>query len=215
MTAIYGQLFELGAGGKIIPDLATGYTYSPNAKTVTITLRQGVKFSDGTPFNAQAVAYNWKRDLGPTAIKNGLNPPWLVATQKAPKGSPPGTAEPALPGDIQVTGPYTIVVHQIAPNGAFIDQLFDSIPNWIASPTALQKEGASFGQNPVGAGPFMVVEQHPQQRARGQEEPDLLAVGLPATSTRSRSRRSAATRRPTRRCWPTRARSTRTCPPRS
>ncbi len=94
MTAIYGQLFELGAGGKIIPDLATGYTYSPNAETVTITLRQGVKFSDGTPFNAQAVAYNWNRDLGPTAITNGLNPPWLVAEQKAPKGSPPGTAEP-------------------------------------------------------------------------------------------------------------------------
>ena len=106
MTAIYGQLFELGSGGKIIPDLATGYTYSPNAETVTITLRQGVKFSDGTPFNAQAVAYNWNRDLGPIAIKNGLNPPWLVAEQKAPKGSPPGTAEPPLPGDIQVTGPY-------------------------------------------------------------------------------------------------------------
>src|ERR1700728_5451527 len=65
MTAIYGQLFELGSGGKIIPDLAAGYTYSPDAKTVTITLRTGVKFSDGTPFNAQAVAYNWNRDLGP------------------------------------------------------------------------------------------------------------------------------------------------------
>src|SRR5215469_1608747 len=41
MTAIYGQLFHLGAGGKIIPDLATGYTFSPDAKDVTITLRQG------------------------------------------------------------------------------------------------------------------------------------------------------------------------------
>src|ERR1700729_2794351 len=92
MEAVYGQLFMLGAGGKIEPDLATGYSFSPNAETVTITLRKGVKFSDGTPFNAQAVIYNWNRDLGPTAIKNGLNPPWLVATQKAPKGSPPGTA---------------------------------------------------------------------------------------------------------------------------
>src|ERR1700722_15786177 len=85
MTAIYGQLFELGTGGKIIPDLATGYTFSPDAKTVTITLRQGVKFTDGTPFNAQAVAYNWNRDLGPIAIKNGLNPPWLAAKPKAAK----------------------------------------------------------------------------------------------------------------------------------
>jgi peptide/nickel transport system substrate-binding protein len=179
MTAIYGQLFELGAGGKIIPDLAAGYTYSPDAKTVTITLRQGVKFSDGTPFNAQAVAYNWNRDLGPIAIKNGLNPPWLVAEQKAPKGSPPGTAEPALPGDIQVTGPYTIVVHQIAPNGAFIDQLFDSIPDWIASPAALQKEGASFGQNPVGAGPFVVASNTPNNELVVKKNPDYWQQGHP------------------------------------
>ena len=179
MTAIYGQLFELGAGGKIVPDLATGYTFSPNAETVTITLRQGVKFTDGTPFNAQAVAYNWNRDLGPTAIKNGLNPPWLVAEQKAPKGSPPGTAEPALPGDIQVTGPYTIVVHQIAPNGAFIDQLFDSIPDWIASPTALQKEGASFGQNPVGAGPFVVASNTPNNELMVKKNPTYWQAGYP------------------------------------
>ncbi|MGH3291933.1 MAG: ABC transporter substrate-binding protein, partial [Trebonia sp.] len=58
MEAIYGQLFMLGPGGKIEPDLATGYSFTPDAKTVTITLRKGVKFSDGTPFNAQAVIYN-------------------------------------------------------------------------------------------------------------------------------------------------------------
>jgi peptide/nickel transport system substrate-binding protein len=179
MTAIYGQLFELGAGGKIIPDLAAGYTFSPDAKTVTITLRQGVKFTDGTPFNAQAVASNWERDLGPTAIKNGLNPAWLIAEQKAPKGSPPGTAEPPLAGDIQVTGPYTIVVHQDAPNGAFIDQLFDSIPNWIASPTALGKEGASFGQNPVGAGPFEVVTNTPNDELVVKKNPGYWQTGHP------------------------------------
>ena len=52
-SAIYGQLFELGTGGAVVPDLASGYSFSPDAKTVTITLRKGVKFTDGTPFNAQ------------------------------------------------------------------------------------------------------------------------------------------------------------------
>jgi len=178
-VAIYGQLFELGTGGKIVPDLATSYTFSPDAKTVTITLRQGVTFSDGTPFNAQAVYYNWERDLGPIAIKNGLNPPWLVAMQPAPKGSPPGTPEPVAAGAIQVTGPYTIVVHQTVPNGAFIDQLFDSIPNWIASPTALQKEGASFGQNPVGAGPFTVVTNVPNTELVVKKNPTYWQAGHP------------------------------------
>jgi peptide/nickel transport system substrate-binding protein len=179
MTAIYGQLFELGTGGKIIPDLATGYTFSPDAKTVTINLRQGVKFTDGTPFNAQAVDYNWERDLGTTAIKNGLNPPWLIAEQAAPKGSPPGTAEPPAAGAIEVTGPYTIVVHQSLPNGAFIDQLFDAIPNWIASPTALQKEGASFGTNPVGAGPFVVASNTPNNELIVKKNPSYWQKGFP------------------------------------
>jgi peptide/nickel transport system substrate-binding protein len=179
MTAIYGQLFELGSGGKIVPDLATGYTLSPNAETVTITLRQGVKFTDGTPFNAQAVYDNWERDLGTIAIKNGLNPPWLIAELPAPKGSAPGTAEPPAKGAIQVTGPYTIVVHQSAPNAAFIDQLFDAIPNWIASPTALQKEGASFGTNPVGAGPFEVVSNTPNSELVVKKNPGYWQAGHP------------------------------------
>ncbi|HEX8007237.1 MAG TPA: ABC transporter substrate-binding protein [Trebonia sp.] len=179
MTAIYGQLFELGSGGTIIPDLATGYSFSPDAKTVTVTLRQGVKFTDGTPFNAQAVYDNWMRDLGPIGIKNGLNPPWLVPMQSAPKGSPPGTPEPALPSAVTVDGPYSLVVHQIVPNGAFIDQLFDSIPNWIASPTALQKEGASFGQNPVGAGPFEVATNVPNTELVVKKNPGYWQTGRP------------------------------------
>src|SRR5262249_27257116 len=47
-NAVYGQLFELGDNGKLIYDLATGYKYSNGNKTVTIDLRPGVKFSDGS-----------------------------------------------------------------------------------------------------------------------------------------------------------------------
>ena len=152
MEAIYGQLFMLGPGGKIQPDLATGYTFSPDAKTVTITLRQGVKFTDGTPFNAQAVIDNWNRDFGPLAVKAGISPRWNVAriNPKDPTSAP-------VKGTFAATGPYTVVVHQNVPNAAFINQLFDSIPTWIASPTAIAKMGEqAFAKNPVGAGPFVV-----------------------------------------------------------
>ena len=178
-SAIYGQLFELGTGGKVVGDLATGYTFSPDAKTVTITIRQGVKFTDGTPFNAQAVLYNWERDLGPVGIANGLAPNWLVAKAPAPKGAPPGTLTPPVAGAIQVTGPYTLVVHQIAPNGAFINQLFDSIANWIVSPTAVKTEGASFGQHPVGAGPFTVVTNAPNNELIVKKNPAYWQAGHP------------------------------------
>jgi peptide/nickel transport system substrate-binding protein len=152
MEAVYGQLFLLGPGGKVQPDLATGYKFSPDAKTVTITLRQGVKFSDGTPFNAQAVIYNWNRDFGPLAVKAGISPRWTVA-----RTNPKDPTSAPVKGAFVATGPYTIVVHQNVPNAAFINQLFDTIPTWIASPTAIQKMGEqAFAKNPVGAGPFVV-----------------------------------------------------------
>jgi len=178
-TAIFGNLFELGPGNAIEPDLATSYSYSANAETVTINLRQGVTFTDGTPFNAQAVYYNWMRDLGPIAIKAGLDPNWDIKYAAAPKGAPPFTPEPALASDFTVTGPYQIVVHQDQPNGAFIDQLFDYPETWIGSPTAIAKEGASFGQAPVGAGPFEVVSNVPNTQLVVKKNPTYWQAGHP------------------------------------
>ena len=153
MEAIYGQLFMLGPGGKVQPDLATSYSFSSDAKDVTITLRQGVKFSDGTPFNAAAVIANWDRDFGPLAVKANIAPRWPVA-----RSNPKDPTSMPVKGAYEATGPYTVVVHQNVPNAAFINQLFDTIPIWIASPTAVTKMGEqAFAKNPVGAGPFVVV----------------------------------------------------------
>jgi len=181
MTAIYGQLFELGAGGKIVPDLATGYTFSPDGKTLTITLRKGVTFTDGTPFNAQAVYSNWMRDLGPVGIASGFSSPWPIAELPVPKNAPPGPppAEPPAAGVIEVTDPYTIVLHMTAPDGAAIDQLFDNIETWIASPAALQKEGTTFGNNPVGAGPFQVVSNVPNNELIVKKNASYWEAGHP------------------------------------
>ena len=137
MNAIYGDLFELGTGGKLIPDLATGYSYANGGKTVNLTIRQGVTFSDGTPVNAAAVVYNWKRDLAGTC-----------------------TCKPELPryAGHQATGPYSLSFTLSYVYAPFIDSLQADIFNWIVSPTALQKMGEkAFALSPVGAGPFTVV----------------------------------------------------------
>src|SRR5207237_7393845 len=52
MNSIFGQLFQLAEGGKLIPDLATAAAPSDAGKTWTITLRPGLKFSDGTTLDA-------------------------------------------------------------------------------------------------------------------------------------------------------------------
>jgi peptide/nickel transport system substrate-binding protein len=179
MTSVYGELFHLGAGGKIVPDLATGYKFSPDAKTVTITLRQGVKFSDGTPFNAQAVLYNWQRDFGPVAKAAGLVPPWVVA-RTLPPTNPNFITAPLAKSAVTVSGPYTLVVHQIAPNAAFINQLFDVSVNWIGSPTAIQKEGEQkFAQYPVGAGPFTIVSDSYSNEVVVKKNPNYWQSGHP------------------------------------
>src|SRR5216683_958108 len=100
MDAIYGELFELGSGGKIIDDLATGYAFSNGGKTVTIDLRHGVSFTDGTPFNAAAVAFNIKRDLAsPCTCKPTT---WTVTSITTPD-------------------PYTVVLNLAQPDGALIN----------------------------------------------------------------------------------------------
>ena len=66
--AIYDALFTLSAGtGAVTPKI--GQSLTPNsAQTVwTLTLRPGVKFSDGTPYDAAAVEFNWARDKAPTS----------------------------------------------------------------------------------------------------------------------------------------------------
>ncbi|MBO0805456.1 MAG: ABC transporter substrate-binding protein [Nocardiopsaceae bacterium] len=174
MDAIYGSLFELGPKGKIIPDLASGYSFSPDAKTVTIRLRHGVTFTDGTPFNAQAVLWDWNR-LFTQGAKTGTEPAWDVA-----RTNPKNPLSPPVKGAIQAKGPYTIVIHQDQPNGAFIDQMIDLFPDWIGSPAAFRKMGEDkFAKDPVGAGPFQVVSDTTSSQLVVKKNPGYWQKGHP------------------------------------
>jgi peptide/nickel transport system substrate-binding protein len=149
-NAVFGQLFELGDNGKLIDDLATGYQYSNGNKTVTIDLRPGVKFSDGSPLTASVVAWNWTRDL-----ESGCTcaPEWVIA-----RTNPKVTTSAPAAGVIKVLNPTTIQVNLAIPDGAFITTMFDTIPNWIISEQSFDKMGEkAFAQLPVGAGPFIMV----------------------------------------------------------
>jgi peptide/nickel transport system substrate-binding protein len=158
LDAIYGNLFELGANGQTIDDLATGYTITPDAKTVTIHLRPGVTFSDGTPFNAAAVAFNFKRDIASTV---GDKPNWPVSS-------------------ITTSGNYDVLIHLTQPYAPIINTFHDSNVNWIVSPTALQKMGEdAFKLAPVGAGPFTVVSDTVSSELALKKNPHYWAPGQP------------------------------------
>jgi peptide/nickel transport system substrate-binding protein len=170
-NAVYGQLVELGENGKVIYDLATSATPSNSGKTWTIKLRPNVVFSDGTPFNADAVLWNWNQDLKSACT---CAPQWAIARASAKPGAAPA------PGAIKKLDNLTLQINLMAPDGAFLNQMFDSIPNWIASPTAYAKLGAQkFAQYPVGAGPFTVVSDTFSNQIVYKKNPKYWQPGRP------------------------------------
>src|SRR5690349_5039031 len=62
---LYDKLVDTDENLQVVPMLATSWTISPDGKTYTFKLQQGVKFHDGMPFNAQAAKYNFDRMRDP------------------------------------------------------------------------------------------------------------------------------------------------------
>jgi peptide/nickel transport system substrate-binding protein len=136
MEALYGPglLYQNAKTGAVEYGFAKSMTSKDN-KVWTMTLRDGLKFSDGTPLNAAAVVANVKRIADPAT---GSSEAKIAATFTA-----------AATSDTTVTFTLQKVNSQFP---SVISQDFALIP----SPTAVAKEGASFAQHPVGAGPFMM-----------------------------------------------------------
>jgi peptide/nickel transport system substrate-binding protein len=161
LNPIYGELFEEGPNGTIVPDLATGYKMTAGGTEVDITLRPGVTFSDGTPFNAAAVIFNLQRDLNKTAACLCLENFSAVSSETA-------------------VGNDEVVLHLSHPDPAIIDAFIAEAPNWIVSPTALQKMGpTAFALTPVGAGPFTVTSDVPNSKLVLAANPHYWQAGDP------------------------------------
>ena len=67
---LYDSLIEYTPDGKPVPSLATEWSIAPDSASVTLTLREDVKFHGGGPFNAEAVAANLVKAADPKRGKN-------------------------------------------------------------------------------------------------------------------------------------------------
>ena len=157
---LYDKLLDTDANLTIIPMLATSWTISPDGKTYTFKLRQGVKFHDGTPFNAEAVRYNF------------------MDRMKDPKFPSARRSEVLPVQSVTVVDTYTVRLNLEKPYSPLLYVLTDRA-GMMVSPAAAQKEGLNFALHPVGTGPFTFVEKIPQDHETLQRNPDYWGKGEP------------------------------------
>ncbi len=167
MSSICEKLYDLDAAGTIVPQLATALpTISADGLTVSFPVRTGVRFADGTPFDAAAVR---------TSLERHLNL----------KGSQRKSEMGAITG-IEAPTPTSIVLRYKTPFAPITAALADRA-GMIMSPAALQSAGADFGDKPVCVGPFTFAKRVPQTSIEVVRDPlyyDAAKVHLDAISYR-------------------------------
>lgn len=138
---------------KVVPGLAESWDISPDGLTYTFKLRQGVKFHDGTDFNADAVVFNLNRWMDKS---NPLHIPDAFTFYFDMFGGYKGD-EGHLIDSVTAPDATTVVFKLRKPSAPFLQNLGMHCFG-IASPAALEKYKDKFGENPVGTGPFKFVE---------------------------------------------------------
>ncbi|MDX3809416.1 MAG: ABC transporter substrate-binding protein [Bosea sp. (in: a-proteobacteria)] len=141
---IFDTLVWLTPDFKVEPLLAKSWTIAPDGKTYSFTLREDVKFHDGTAFDAEAVVANIK-----------------YITDK----ETPAKVSIALLGPCKeavATGKYTVDIKCATPYAPLLTQL--GVPYLgIQSPKAIAEYGKDLGLHPTGTGPFAFVSYEPNQ----------------------------------------------------
>lgn len=140
LRGMFDVLVDADPVGQPSPNtsLAVKWEVSENPHALTLTLREGVKFHDGTPFNAESVKFNLDRNLDP-----------------ANKATSRASLTPIQ--SVEVLGEYLVKLNLSGPWAPAFG-VFSDRGGMINSPTAVQKLGQDYGWNPSGTGPFKLKE---------------------------------------------------------
>ena len=163
ISALYDGLFTVDQQtGAVEPRIATDFS-SADGLTWTMTLRPDVMFSDGTPLNAAAVEAQWTRIAGNIRASASSYMKDVVSMRVVDD----------LTFEV-VLGTVNRQFHQIVPWSSL---------TWIPSPTAMAAEGEDFGNQPVGAGPFVLKSRIPSSETVLEKNPNYWQAGLPKLDT--------------------------------
>lgn len=134
---VYEPLIHTDSTGALVPGLATKWEFLDDV-TIRFELRQGVKFHDGTDFNAEACKYVMD---------------WYISEECKPIFA----AEIAELESVEVIDEYTIVFHLSAPSSALLTSLA-TYASLMISPKAIEEYGEDLATKACGTGPFKVVD---------------------------------------------------------
>ncbi|WP_083900853.1 ABC transporter substrate-binding protein [Azospirillum sp. B4] len=131
---VFEGLVHLGVGGRVEPGLATRWSVEPDGLTYVFHLRGGVRFQDGTPFDAETVKYSLERAIAPASTN-----PQKVALSHI--------------DHVTVIDPLTAAIHLKAPYGSLLQVL-----GWPAAVMVSPASAAGNVTHPVGTGPYTVAD---------------------------------------------------------
>ncbi|MEU4423998.1 ABC transporter substrate-binding protein [Actinoplanes sp. NPDC024001] len=132
--AVYDTLIKREPDGKLSPMLASDWKYDATNTALTLTVRDGVTFDDGTPVDAKAVKANLDRFRAGGAAEN---------------------AQALSTKSVEVTDPKTVVIKLTGPDPALLDSLSDAY-GLVANPAKFSQD-KPFATVPDGTGPYRLV----------------------------------------------------------
>jgi peptide/nickel transport system substrate-binding protein len=155
-ASLCDKLVDIAPDLKIVPQLAESWEWAPDGKAITFTLRKGVKFHDGTAFDAEAVKFNIERmkTLPDSKRKAELAPISAVEVISADKVK------------FILSEPFVPLLANLSDRAGM-----------MVSPKAAKEKGADFAAAPVCAGPYQFVERKSRDLIRVKKFPDYWNAG--------------------------------------
>ncbi len=142
MVNIYEGLLKYDKDStKVLPSLAESWDVTPDGLTYTFHLKKGVKFQDGTDFNADAVKFNIDRQLAPKVTEDMSYAGFVFGSVK----------------DVEVVDANTVKINMKEACTPFLNNLAMCLGAPMVSPKALQDNNNNVNEHPVGTGPYSFV----------------------------------------------------------
>lgn len=170
---VYDTLLSYEPGStKVQPSLAESWEVAEDGLTYTFKLRQGVKFHDGTDFNAEAVVFNFERWSDPASEYKFEGDSFDYYDSMF------GSEDSRVIKEVTAVDEHTVQFTLNQPQAPFLQNIAMSSFG-IASPTAVKEKTTNFKSEPVGTGPFVFKEWKRNDSITLEKNPDYWQEGLP------------------------------------